>query len=195
MNVRISNFKPKKDLPFPMLDGTYEAVEDGEHLIIKTPDGTEHALKIGSVDNDYFSCTVDQMVIMTQEELVEMIHQKGEELVGQHESLKEQTAEMLWDLMDLDPTLVEPFNDLLKHIDTTYDDKYNTPFPEVDNYWLKYNGGKYSSGFNVGSAASYLKRYLSSGFEKSYKVEDLYKTIHFLLYEIYSRKNNLNGES
>lgn len=195
MNVRISNFKPKKDLSFHPLDGSYEAVEDGEHLIIKTADGTEHALRIGQIDNDYFSCTVEKMVILTQDELVEMIQQKGEEIIQEYENAKEETAELVWELMDMDPTLVDPLNEVLKHIQKTYDDKYNTPFPEVDNHWLKYNGSAYSSGFNIGSAASYLKRYLSTGFEKSYKVEDLYKTIHFLLYEIYSRKHNLNGEA
>ena|SRR6478736_4489890 len=92
---------------------------------------------------------------------------------------------------NLDPYMLDGLSALLAHIKSTYSDKYEEAQPLVDNTWLKYGPGVLPAGHNVGQSVNYLKRYLSGGFEKSYKVDDLKKASHFLLMEISRRENEV----
>jgi hypothetical protein len=80
---------------------------------------------------------------------------------------------------------------LLKHIASTYSDKYESETAMIDNTWLKYGSGKIPAGHNVGGAVKYLKRYLTDGYAKSYLTDDLKKAVHFLLFEIARRENEV----
>jgi len=90
-----------------------------------------------------------------------------------------------------DPYMLDGLASLLLHINSTYSDKYEEGQPLVDNTWLKYGPGIIPAGHNIGQSVNYLKRYLSSGFDKSYKVDDLKKAAHFILMEIARRENEV----
>jgi hypothetical protein len=93
-------------------------------------------------------------------------------------------------LYEHDRGLAVVFCFFLYHVLTTYSDKYNEIMPFVDNTWLKYGEGLIPAGHNVGQAVSYLKRYLSQGYEKSYQRDDLMKAAHFLLIETARRQHD-----
>jgi hypothetical protein len=94
-------------------------------------------------------------------------------------------------IVALDPMMGDALASLLSHIAGTYGDKYEDDgCPLVDIYGLKYGGGLVSSGFNVGNAIKYLKRYLTYGYEKSYNPTDLKKAIQFLLFELVNRETD-----
>jgi hypothetical protein len=108
--------------------------------------------------------------------------------------IKEKQAKSLKDAQDAlseiqatDPMFFESLASLLTHISQTYSDKYEEAQPYVDNMWLKYGEGQIPAGHNIGQAVNYLKRYLSQGHEKSYKPDDLKKSIHFSLFELTRR--------
>lgn len=103
----------------------------------------------------------------------------------------EEAIANLQKIVEADLYMTEALASLLKHIASTYSDKYEEEMPMVDNTWLKYGKGYYPAGHNVGQAVNYLKRYLSSGYQKSYNVEDLKKSAHFILFEIGRREDEV----
>lgn len=193
MRIHIKSFVSKKDLPFnaPQSGEFHEVTKDGEFLMLKTSDGHDLALAPVITDNEYFTAEIEAVITMDHQQMVEFVKEQTMKVVQETETKKEKTVEMLNDLLDYDITLMEPFHDLLSHIDKTYQDKYEAdPYPALDLFGLRLGGTPHSTGFNVGSAAAYLKRYLTTGHIKSYNPEDLLKSIHFLLFELYSRSNN-----
>lgn len=111
--------------------------------------------------------------------------------IGDEEGQRNQIlSEALGTIVAIDPMMGDAITEVLLHIAGTYGDKYEEAFPLVDVYNLKYNGGIISSGFNVGSAVKYLKRYLTVGFEKSYNTTDIKKAIQFLLFELVNRQGD-----
>lgn len=87
-----------------------------------------------------------------------------------------------------DNLMYDALASLLLHVASTYSEKYEAPQPMIDNTWLKYGKGLVPAGHNVGQAVNYLKRYLTTGYDKSYNPEDLSKAAHFILFEIARRK-------
>ncbi len=188
MKIYIESFVSKKGNFEPIPSGVYEAEPDRDNCyIIKGPDGQEHALKTGEMDNDYFSCKVSR--VASEEDLKEFVKVQTEKVMHDIDDTMDQTVELIQEVVYNDITLLEPFKDLLLHIKKTQSDKYEEGANLIDLYGMKYSATRTSSGFNVGNAASYLKRYLTEGFDKSYQTEDLLKAIHFLLFELESRKN------
>jgi hypothetical protein len=70
------------------------------------------------------------------------------------------------------------------YLASTYQEKYANS--ELRNEGIIYskNLGK---GFNMGNAAKYIARYITTGFSKSEMPDDLKKSIHYCLFE-YVRK-------
>jgi|SRR5882672_1899013 len=190
MKIYIENFISKKGNFEPIPSGVYDADADRDNCyIIKGPDGQEHAVKLGSMDNDYFSCKVSK--IASEEEVMEMVKEQTDKILIDIDDTMDQNLELLQEVIYNDITLLEPFKDLLLHIKSTQADKYEMGNNLLDLHGMKFSGSRISSGFNIGNASSYLKRYLTEGFDKSYKTEDLLKAIHFILFEIESRKNGI----
>lgn len=192
MQIFLKNFKPKKDLTFePLPDAYYDATKDGGYYLIKGPDGTEHALTAGHNDNKYFSCNVDEVITLTQENLQDMLKEHVSQARNQMEEDKQMAKDLMAEVIEFDTSLALPFANLCDHILQTFQDKYESdPFPAMDLYGLMRGGSKLGSGFNVGCAAKYLKRYMTEGKEKSYNPEDLLKAIHYLLFEYDARLNS-----
>jgi len=67
--------------------------------------------------------------------------------------------------------------DLIKYVDATNEDKYNASVIDNTPYLMK-------TDFTIGSAVKYLSRYNTDGYKKSRQSEDLYKTIHYCLFEL-----------
>jgi hypothetical protein len=149
-------------------------------IVELTPENVNN-YKIHSRDkglvSQFFNITVAvEKAALTQEEIVK---ETGDKFVRDMDKISE-----------VDPVQIPGIIELVSHIASTCDDKYNEPMPAVDVYFLKYGQGKIPAGYNVGQAVGYLKRYLSEGYPKSYNPEDLLKAAHFLLFEIVRRKEN-----
>lgn len=194
MKIYLSNFKPKKELPFTQpSEGSYPASKDGEHIRITLEDGTDLALKMGNFENDYFSCTVDEMVQITTDGLRDMIKEESEKMQKQINADKDFTIDALEEILETDVAMLTPFRDLTDHILETQEGHYSDEFmPAVDIHGLIHGGTEKGSGFNVGCSLKYLKRYMTDGKDKSYNPKDLLKAIHFLMFEYDARINN-NG--
>jgi hypothetical protein len=194
MKVYFKTFEPKKDLPFtqPTDHQTYDGWLDRDHLMVKIGED-EIALTPPITDNEYFKCEVEVLKELTLEQIKEMVQSHADKFQESQDQMKDATLVLLEDVMDMDSTMVEPLHKLLSHVSDTMDDKYSEPFGAIDLAWLRLGGNDISAGFNVGSAAAYLKRYLSHGFDKSRNPEDLVKAIHFLLFEISGRQMDVNG--
>lgn len=194
MKIYLSNFKPKKELPFPKpSDGSYVAIKDGEHIRVTLPDGTDLAIKMGKFENDYFSCLVDELVQMSPDELRNVLNDESEKIQKEIVSDKNLTLDSLEEILETDITMLVPFRDLSFHILETQEGHYSDDFmTPVDIYGLIHGGTEKGSGFNVGCSLKYLKRYMSVEKGKSYDPKDLLKAIHFLMFEYDARINN-NG--
>ena len=96
-------------------------------------------------------------------------------------------SQSLQRIKEKDPKFHASICELVDYLATTYDDKYaNSELPNEGIIYSKLNG----KGFNMGNAAKYISRYLTTGFQKSEMTADLRKAIHYCLFEL-TRKNNL----
>lgn len=76
--------------------------------------------------------------------------------------------------------------DLIDYIISTYGDKYEKSNIPVGPFIVS----QYGKGYNCGNALKYLSRYCTEGYEKSDNVKDIFKAIHYLLFEIKRRYTN-----
>jgi hypothetical protein len=195
MQVYIKQFKSKKNIT-PLTDGIYEVLPDKDNndkdcLIYKGKDGTDYLFYMGNNSNEYFSCHVDEAIEITPEGLTALIKENSEQMQKEINADKDFTVDAVMEIMETDILMVTPFRDLCSHILETYDDKYcSEAFPALDLQGLISGGTKQGSGFNIGNAAKYLKRYMTEGKDKSYDPKDLLKAIHYLLFEYDARINN-----
>lgn len=83
---------------------------------------------------------------------------------------------------DKDMTIA--LGNLFCYLSSTYGDKYANAEFNPKNIYLGQISGR---GFNIGNAIKYLSRYQTDGYKKSYNIEDLYKAIHYLLFELIRR--------
>lgn len=85
-----------------------------------------------------------------------------------------------------DPAMHKSLTQIIEYLASTYNEKYANS--ELRNEGIIYspNLGK---GFNMGNAAKYIARYITTGFSKSEMPDDLKKAIHYCLFE-YTRKVN-----
>ena len=81
-----------------------------------------------------------------------------------------------------EPALRRAMIRLREHIDATQRDKYNAATGAFNVQALL--TGPNAKAINLFSAAKYLTRYESAGFEKSGQTDDLIKAIHHLLIQL-----------
>jgi hypothetical protein len=94
--------------------------------------------------------------------------------------------EALDKIKEADPDFYKSIEDVVNYLASTYDDKYHKSELRNDGIIYSDNLGK---GFNMGNAAKYISRYLTTGFQKSEMPADLMKAIHYCLFEL-TRKVN-----
>jgi hypothetical protein len=81
---------------------------------------------------------------------------------------------------------------LMEYLTTTYSDKYTDTSSPLNTKDFLYHD-LHGKSVNMFSAVKYMKRYMTSGYGKSGNPVDLYKAIHYLLFELARIKiKNLN---
>jgi hypothetical protein len=219
--VYVADFKAKQEMALVLETGRiYEAINDGSFINIILPENNQFIVSSNVTDNENFYCNLIAVTAENRATLKELI-KEDRELVEKHfagvpivfnhpndvrefvQGLQkehmdaerqrwEETINLLGKIQVLDGNTFGSIHALLGYIGTTFEDKYEVNFPEVDLHGLKFTS-PHGLGFNMGNVAKYVKRYMTTGFGKSGKVDDLYKAVHYLLYEIaraeFTRKN------
>lgn len=164
------------EFPSPTLNTPYKATKtNGMWHVLLDNDISIFVPENGKAS--WFTATITEVEVLPQEVY--------------DEKLAEQLYDDVTTIITQDIYMEGSLASLLRHVASTYSDKYEEAQPMVDNTWLKYGPGKYPAGHNVGQAVNYLKRYLTEGFDKSYKVEDLKKAAHMILFELGRRENEV----
>lgn len=162
-------------------------------------------LEEGLTENGNFSC---EAVVVTKDNYKSLKLNKSdkklaEELFNQEKVAKavskaeqefdkrlDEAFESFGELAGNDPFLLLSLAKVAEHVNSTFKDKYQEDNPAMDLTGLM-RTSELGLGYNVGSASAYLKRYMTKGFTKSYNPEDLIKAIHYLLFELDRRENNV----
>lgn len=85
-------------------------------------------------------------------------------------------------IIDKDIRIMLVLSPFLKHIAATYDDKYeNTGKTNIAKDFLLSSSSPDTAIFNC---IKYVQRYSTTGFEKSGKIIDIYKAMHYLIFEL-----------
>lgn len=213
--VYVQDFKAKSEMVLTLQPGrVYEAVNDGSFINIVLPEGGQFIISDAVTDNDNFYCNVvriteqnratlagltpeDRLLVDKHFQGQPVIIKSAEEFQGFIENLKKEhvdaeqrqyleTVSAIQKLAVLDGLTFSALHDVLLFIGKTFEDKYES-HQDIGLEGLKFMG-PHGAGFNVGNAAKYLKRYLTIGYAKSGNIEDLYKAIHYLLFEIARHK-------
>lgn len=91
-------------------------------------------------------------------------------------------------IMEKDTELFDCIVDLVSYLRTTYGDKYEaTTRPNIGRDFLLGSQSGDTACFN---SIKYLQRYCTVGFEKSNNPKDLYKAVHYILFELQRRSKN-----
>lgn len=77
---------------------------------------------------------------------------------------------------------IKAIEEVLTHISSTYKDKYEDTGINLTKTLIY--SQKYGAGINIFNSIKYLQRYITEGYEKSSNKADLYKAIHYLIFEI-----------
>jgi hypothetical protein len=90
-------------------------------------------------------------------------------------------------ISEKEPDALGALVDYLEYMATTYDDKYESrELPNVSKAVLIESA--IAAPINMWQVMKYAQRYMTTGYEKSYNTKDLYKIIHYTLFEIQRRK-------
>ncbi len=91
-------------------------------------------------------------------------------------------------ISDNEPDAFYTIVDLIEYIASTYSDKYNSKeIPNVTKPML--TNSTVGAPMNMYSVMKYAQRYVTPGYEKSYNVRDVFKLIHYGLFELQRRRN------
>jgi hypothetical protein len=196
--VYVKSYKSRKSAPVEPENGrVYLAQDDGEYwslILDEVATFTIHKnlcerITEQNVASYPFHLEDRELVtsyLSTELGIATAVNDIKEEDIKRRDSI----SDSLGMILALDGLMGQALEEVLSHVAKSYTDKYEDDgFPLVDIVNLKYNGGIVSSGFNVGNAIKYLKRYLTHGYDKSYNPQDLRKAIQFLLFELVNRQD------
>ena len=91
-------------------------------------------------------------------------------------------------IYDKDPEMMIVMTDLIAYLATTYSDKYEAA--GKTNYGKRFLIESKSPDTAIFNTLKYIQRYATTGFEKSQNIKDVYKAIHYLLFELERKRNN-----
>lgn len=92
-------------------------------------------------------------------------------------------------ICDNEPDSFYTIVDILSYIASTYHDKYeNSGMPNITKPLLV--NSAVGAPMNLYAVMKYAQRYITTGHEKSYNVKDIFKIIHYALFELQRRKTN-----
>lgn len=101
-------------------------------------------------------------------------------------AVKEVMGDMLRDFMSVlegRDGVALTIADLLEYLATTYSDKYTDTLPPLDTKRFLYHHD-HGTAVNMFCASKYMQRYMTKGYAKSNNPIDLFKAIHYLLFEL-----------
>jgi hypothetical protein len=90
-------------------------------------------------------------------------------------------------IKEKDYELYSALTDVIEYLATTYDDKYASDDKIMDTKDFLYHKD-FGKGANMFTASKYIQRYCTKGYSKSEKVIDLYKSIHYSIFELVRKK-------
>lgn len=207
--IYIKSFTAKQELVVEPVPGTvHEAILIGESYSIelggyKDTPAITLILQEGITDNGNFSC---DMCVVTKDNYKSLnlskedkkladkmfrenaVKKAAEEAEKAFDKQIDNAFDELGTLSGNDPFLLISMAKVAKHINKTFNDKYNDDTPAVDLQGLMRHS-PHGRPFNIGNACKYLRRYLTDGFAKSNDTEDLLKAVHYILFELDRRDN------
>lgn len=90
-------------------------------------------------------------------------------------------------ISDKEPEAFFAILDVIEYIASTYSDKYNSPsMPNLTKSLLV--SSDVGAPMNAHAIMKYAQRYITTGYEKSYNVKDMFKAIHYALFEVQRRR-------
>lgn len=115
------------------------------------------------------------------------LDEKGtKELLNLISGMSHQEVESTYDFSSW-PEFADAITEVMEYLNSTFSDKYAKADISTKGIILSKDNGK---GFNCGNSLKYISRYCTEGYSKSNNVLDLYKAIHYLLFEITRRNVN-----
>lgn len=110
------------------------------------------------------------------------------ELMKGTDDTQEKLTKSLDLIQDKDRELYSVISEIVTYLSTTYGDKYATKDAIFDTKTMMYAPtGKNITLFN---ALKYIQRYNTTGFAKSEQPQDVFKAIHYLIFELVRKKRN-----
>ncbi len=94
-------------------------------------------------------------------------------------------------LMEKDPELLSTLAEFIGHVASCYGDKYETK--DRINFSKEFLLSTLSPDTNLYNSLKYIQRYTTTGFEKSGNPKDLYKAMHYIIFEL-ERQARQNGK-
>lgn len=92
------------------------------------------------------------------------------------------------DILFKDREFFRALADVISYLGSTYGDKYeDKKTPNVSKQMLLNSDSSDVALFNT---LKYIQRYSTSGYAKSKNIQDLYKALHYILFELQRRKRN-----
>lgn len=197
--VFVKSFTAKEEgLPKLEPSAVYEAVSDDDNFIIKLADGKELIVDKKDQKGPRFDAEIIELTkenygdfAYTREDASKVMDKFIKPLmINAAKAIEEQQAglrshlEQDLETLSHDLEMIEALAGLTSHIVATMADKYELSSEADITGLMRYS--PHSAGFNIGNTLKYCRRYLSIGFDKSRNTEDLYKAIHYLLFEVIS---------
>lgn len=94
--------------------------------------------------------------------------------------------EMLKLIANKEPEAAQALSEAIIHIGKTYSDKYQAGGSTIDTKQDLYDK-RHGNHINIYQTKRYLQRYDTAGFRKSSNPVDLYKGIHYVIFELTRR--------
>ncbi len=98
-------------------------------------------------------------------------------------------------ISEKDPELFYALVDIISYVSTTYGDKYEASGMPNIGKTIATQSPTLGKGANVFNIIKYVQRYGTTGFEKSENIKDIYKAVHYALFEIMRVRHNNKSEN
>ena len=91
-------------------------------------------------------------------------------------------------IKEKDPQFHNTLESLIDYFASTYDDKYASDDKVMNTKDFLYHKS-FGKGANMFTASKYIQRYCTTGFKKSENTIDLYKSVHYIIFELIRKAN------
>lgn len=150
-------------------------------------EGNKSLLDLVNGEGEEIKTTKRKVNIDESEPVDEISMEDLKELINTSFNLDSVTDQKTNLISEHDEEMATVVDDIADYVLSTYEDKYaNSPIPSGP-----FIVSEYGKGFNCGNSLKYLSRYCTEGYAKSNDVKDLFKAVHYILFEI--KRRYING--